>query len=257
METVETSGAVLGVRELTKRYRSADEVVEAVSHVNLTLRRGEFVAVMGASGSGKSTLLHLIAGLTEADEGSVTVAGSDIFAMSDRARTEFRRREIGLVFQAYNLIPSLTARENIALPILLGASADGKQRVEDLVTSLGLERVGHRRPDAMSGGEQQRVAIGRALVTHPALILADEPTGNLDSANGQKLCRMLKGLCTDEGRTVLMVTHNPVLAFNAERVLVLHDGRVVHECSTKAYESVETFACDCIERTQAPQEASA
>ena len=245
---------VLVVTQLSKRFRHGNEAVEAVKEVSLSLERGDFVAVMGASGSGKSTLLHLIAGLTAPDEGTVTIAGSDIFAMRDHERTVFRRREVGLIFQAFNLIPSLSAEENIALPLLLGDGKDGKQgkeRVERLISRLGLVGVRSRRPDAMSGGEQQRVAIGRALVTRPSLILADEPTGSLDSVNGRKLCENFAELCHEDGAAVLMVTHNPTVAFHAEKVVVLHDGRVAHQCRTKDYGTVQEFTCDCIERTQA------
>jgi len=239
---------------LTKRFGRGEEVVEAVKDVSIRLEKGDFVAVMGASGSGKSTLLHMIAGLTQPDEGSVWIAGSDVFAMSDRQRTLFRRREIGLIFQAFNLIPSLTGEENIAVPILLGSGNHEADRVGSLIERLGIERIRHRRPDSMSGGEQQRVAIGRALVANPALILADEPTGSLDSINGRKLCDNFSRLCHEDGAAVLMVTHNPVVAFYAERVLVLHDGRLVHKCCTKDYRSIQDFTCDCVDRTKANAE---
>ena len=256
MEATDISAPVLEVKDLTKRFRHGSTVMEAVSRVSLRLEKGQFAAVMGASGSGKSTLLHMIAGLTQPDEGSVHVVGSDIFALSDHDRTVFRRRRIGLVFQAFNLIPSLSGQENIALPILLGDGRHGSEPVDELIEKLGLEGVRRRRPDSMSGGEQQRVAIARALVINPSLILADEPTGSLDSANGTKLCENFRRLCRENGASVLMVTHNPMVAYNAERVIVLHDGRIVHECRTDEYRSLEGFTCDCIERTQNIQEVS-
>jgi putative ABC transport system ATP-binding protein len=203
--------------------------------------RGEFVAVMGASGSGKSTLLHLVAGLTRADEGSVTIDGTDLFALSDSERTRFRRRHIGLIFQAFNLIPSLTGEENITLPMLLGRRADDPDGVRKLIGDLGLTGTCDRRPDAMSGGEQQRVAIGRALVTLPSLVLADEPTGSLDSINGRKLCTLLKRLCAEEHTAVLMVTHNPVVAFWAERIIILRDGLLVREFKRDDTTSLQAF----------------
>ena len=256
MSVAERTSPVLETDRLTKRFRHGSEMVEAVRGVSLRLEPGDFVAVMGASGSGKSTLLHVIAGLTSPSEGAVRIAGSDLFALGDHERTIFRRRHVGLVFQSFNLIPSLTGEENIAMPLLLGDGKDPAGRVERLISRLGLEGVRSRRPDSMSGGEQQRVAIGRALVTGPSLILADEPTGSLDSANGRKLCDTFMRLCREDGAAVLMVTHNPAVAFHAERVIVLHDGRVVHECRTKEYGSVQDFTCDCIERTQATEEAA-
>jgi putative ABC transport system ATP-binding protein len=220
---------VLEVRNLTKRFRHGRGFVEAVKGVSLAVSKGELVAVMGASGSGKSTLLHLVAGLTTPDEGVVRITGTDINALGDHAMTVFRRKHVGLVFQAFNLIPSLTGEENIALPMLLGGANHSAERTNDLITKLGLETVRGRHPDSMSGGEQQRVAIGRALVSGPSLVLADEPTGNLDSANGRKLCDIFRKLCLENGATVLMVTHNPVVAFAASRFVILKDGRLVGE----------------------------
>jgi putative ABC transport system ATP-binding protein len=217
---------ILQIERLTKCFRNGDTFVEAVRAVNLTVARGEFAAVMGASGSGKSTLLHLAAGLTRPDEGVVRIEGTDINALDDYALTVFRRKHIGLVFQSFNLIPSLTGRENIVLPMLLGGGARDAGRVDPLIARLGLEGVRDRHPDAMSGGEQQRVSIGRALASSPSLILADEPTGSLDSVNGRKLCAIFRELCRDSGVTVLMVTHNPVVAFAASRFIILKDGRL-------------------------------
>jgi putative ABC transport system ATP-binding protein len=185
---------------------------------------------MGASGSGKSTLLHAIAGLTKPDEGQVLIAGTDLATLSDAKLTRFRRRKIGLVFQAFNLIPTLTAEENVALPLLTdGRSGQVGERMDPLLERLGLTPRRRHRPDAMSGGEQQRVAIARALITDPALVLADEPTGSLDSVTGQGICRLLKELCEEQKRTIVVVTHEPSVAVWAERVVVMKDGQVLTE----------------------------
>jgi putative ABC transport system ATP-binding protein len=239
MATTEMKNLAIETQRLTKRFHSGAGVVEAVRDVSLRLERGEFVAVMGASGSGKSTLLHLLAGLTRPDEGTIRVMGADIHALSDRGLTYFRRKHIGLIFQAFNLIPSLSGEENIELPMLLGGEAGDPERVNSLIERLGLQQVRKRHPDAMSGGEQQRVAIGRALVRGPSLILADEPTGSLDSANGRRLCDLFRELCAESGSTVLMVTHNPVVAFSAKRFLILRDGQLVGQFDKQDCPSVQ------------------
>ena len=179
----------LVVDKVVKHYRQGDRDVAALNGVSLDVAAGAFMAIMGASGSGKSTLLHLMAGLTKCDSGTVRVNGADLGGMNDKQLTLFRRRSIGLVFQSFNLIPTLTAEENVALPLMLdGVSAqETKAKVDELLESLGLTKRRSHRPDAMSGGEQQRVAIGRALVTNPAVLLADEPTGNLDSMNSKSV----------------------------------------------------------------------
>jgi putative ABC transport system ATP-binding protein len=224
----------LVVENAVKRFRQGAEQVVALAGVSLSVQSGQFLAVMGASGSGKSTLLHLMAGLARADEGKVLVNSTDLTGLSDHALTLFRRRNIGLVFQAFNLIPTLTARENIALPLMLeGRSpSDMTARTDDLLRSLGLEKRSAHRPDAMSGGEQQRVAIGRALVTDPAVILADEPTGNLDSVNSRGVCELLRDLSLIHGKTIVMVTHEPSVAAYAQEVAVLRDGKLVERFAT-------------------------
>ena len=195
------------VENVTKRFRQGNTIVDALQNVRLTIEPGEFVAVMGASGSGKSTLLHVMAGLTRPDAGRILVDGQDLAAMPDRALTVFRRRHIGLVFQAFNLIPTLTARDNILLPLLADGRGRPRQPARDLLARLKLaDRLRHP-PDALSGGEQQRVAIARAVITEPAVLLADEPTGSLDSITGQGICRLLKELCGEQRRTVVVVTH--------------------------------------------------
>ena len=230
-----TTAAPLAVENVSKQFRQGDRAVAALNGVSLQVQRGQFLAIMGASGSGKSTLLHLMAALTPPDDGRVLVNGQDLTRMNDRELTLFRRRNIGLVFQAFNLIPTLTAEENVALPLMLEGRNGGaaKAKVEELLASLGLaSRRGHR-PDAMSGGEQQRVAIGRALVTDPAVILADEPTGNLDSANSKSVCELLRDLSSIHNKTIVMVTHEPSVAAYAQEVAVLKDGRLMDRFPTE------------------------
>ena len=226
--------APLVVENVRKQFRQGDKPVAALDGVSLDVQRGQFLAVMGASGSGKSTLLHLMAGLTQADGGSVFVNGTELSKMKDRELTLFRRRNIGLVFQSFNLIPTLSAEENIALPLTLDGRDDGpvRAKVEELLESLGLAKRRYHRPDAMSGGEQQRVAIGRALVTDPAVVLADEPTGNLDSANSRSVCELLRDLSAVHGKTIVMVTHEPTVAAFAQEVAVLRDGKLVERFDT-------------------------
>ena len=226
----------LSVENVKKEYRQGDRTVAALDGVSLDVQQGQFLAVMGASGSGKSTLLHLMAGLTQASGGFVRVNGADLGSMKDRELTLFRRRHIGLVFQSFNLIPTLTAEENIMLPLMLegnGQLSSGMPKVNELMHSLGLWDRRHHRPDAMSGGEQQRVAIGRALVTNPAVILADEPTGNLDSANSRSVCELLRELSESQQKTIVMVTHEPSVAAFAREVAVLKDGKLVSRFLTE------------------------
>ncbi len=225
----------LVIDNVTKHYTQGDRDVVALNGVSLEVEKGTFLAIMGASGSGKSTLLHLMAGLTQADGGKVIINGQDIGEFNDRRLTLFRRRNIGLVFQAFNLIPTLSAEENIRLPLLLeGKNGQaGANRVDELLNSLGIVARKHHRPDAMSGGEQQRVAIGRALVTDPAVILADEPTGNLDSANSNSVCELLRDLSNVQSRTIVMVTHEPSVAAYAHRVAILKDGRLIAQFPTR------------------------
>jgi putative ABC transport system ATP-binding protein len=219
----------LVVENVAKNFRQGQETVAALAGVSLEIAAGQFLAVMGASGSGKSTLLHLMAGLAKPDGGRVMVNGEDLTKLNDYDLTLFRRRQIGLVFQAFNLIPTLTAEENIALPLMLEGRkpAEMTAKVEDIMRRLGMtSRRGHR-PDAMSGGEQQRCAIGRALVTEPSVILADEPTGNLDSTNSRAVCELLRDLSLIHNKTIVMVTHEPSVAAYATEVAVLKDGKLV------------------------------
>lgn len=231
--------------KIVKTFQQGASRVTALNGVSLTVEPGQFVAIMGASGSGKSTLLHVIGGLTRPDSGSVTVEGQTLSTLSDAKLTDFRRRRIGLVFQQFNLIPSLTALENVMLPLL---AEEGREKAGDrdravvLLERLGL---GHRlthRPDAMSGGEQQRVAIARALVTDPAIILADEPTGSLDSVNGKALCELLRDLNDHDRRTIVIVTHEPAVAAWASRIVVMKDGTVRSEFQSADFPDAHTLA---------------
>jgi putative ABC transport system ATP-binding protein len=219
----------LVVENVTKNFRQGQDTVAALAGISLDVAAGQFLAIMGASGSGKSTLLHLMAGLATPDGGRVLVNGEDLAQLDDRALTLFRRRQIGLVFQAFNLIPTLTAEDNIALPLMLEGKkpADMRVKVDELLGRLGMTSRRRHRPDAMSGGEQQRCAIGRALVTEPSVILADEPTGNLDSTNSRAVCELLRDLSVIHNKTIVMVTHEPSVAAYATEVAVLKDGKLV------------------------------
>ena len=219
--------SILETKNLRKIYGSGDTEVRALDGVNLSVDSGEFVAIVGTSGSGKSTLLHMLGGLDRPTSGSVTVDGKDIFSLKDEALTIFRRRKIGFVFQSYNLVPVLNARENIVLPIQL----DGRQVDEDfldkIVNTLGLEKKLGSLPSQLSGGQQQRVAIARALAAAPAIILADEPTGNLDSRTSQDVLSLLKVTSQKFAQTIVMITHNEEIAQTADRIIRIEDGRIV------------------------------
>jgi putative ABC transport system ATP-binding protein len=243
MNAVHDTTPPLRVESLTKRFRQGNTTVEALKNISLSVARGQFVAVMGASGSGKSTLLHVMAGLTRPDMGQVLVDGQNLSEMSDYQRTLFRRRHIGLVFQAFNLIPTLTAQDNILLPMLAdGRTSLGDGQMDGLLDRLGLTERRRHRPDAMSGGEQQRVAIARAIIGDPSIILADEPTGSLDSVTGQHICRLLQQLSQEQGRTIVVVTHEPAVAVWAERIVVLKDGQVLTEFPAEPSRNVHALA---------------
>ena len=231
---------IISTSNLTKTYGSGDTAVTALKGINVRLAEGEFVAVMGPSGCGKSTLLHLIGGLDRPTSGDVTLAGQSIAALDDDALTAVRRRQIGFIFQFYNLLPVLNATENAALPLILDGMkpAEARSRATEWLKRMGLaDRLTHR-PNQLSGGQQQRVAIARALVTEPALILADEPTGNLDSAAGNEIAALLKQITSEWGRTVLMVTHDPRIAAYADRIIFLKDGTVVDDTRIAAGDAV-------------------
>ncbi|MFI4875931.1 MAG: ABC transporter ATP-binding protein [Blastopirellula sp. JB062] len=230
----------LEVKNVVKRYRQGANVIEALRGVNLTIQPGQFIAIMGASGSGKSTLLHAMAGLTDVDAGEVLVDGRNLATLSDSQLTRFRRRHIGLVFQAFNLIPSLSAEDNIRLPAIDGPELAAK--TDALFDRLGLTERRTHKPAALSGGEQQRIAIARALICDPAVVLADEPTGSLDSVSGQEICRLLRELCDEQNRTIVTVTHEPHVAMWADRVLVLQDGMNLSEFSPSGNRDAQELA---------------
>ena len=218
---------ILETKALRKIYGSGDTEVRALDGVDLTVDKGEFVAVVGTSGSGKSTLLHMLGGLDRPTSGAVLVDGSDIFSLKDEALTIFRRRKIGFVFQNYNLVPVLNVYENIVLPIQLDGGRVDEAYVNRMIETLGLEVKLQRLPNNLSGGQQQRVAIARALAAKPAIILADEPTGNLDSKTSQDVMGLLKITSQKFTQTIVMITHNEEIAQMAERIIRIEDGRIV------------------------------
>ena len=218
---------ILETKDLRKVYGSGDTEVRALDGVDLTVEQGEFVAVVGTSGSGKSTLLHMLGGLDRPTGGTVTVDGKELSAMRDEELTIFRRRKIGFVFQNYNLVPVLNVYENIVLPIQLDGNAPDKAYVERIIETLGLEAKLQNLPNNLSGGQQQRVAIARALAAKPAIILADEPTGNLDSATSLDVMGLLKVTAQKFSQTIVMITHNEELAQMADRIIRIEDGRIV------------------------------
>ncbi|MEY2818881.1 MAG: outer rane-specific lipoprotein transporter subunit [Chloroflexota bacterium] len=231
LEKKEKDMSNIQVEKLTKTYGSGATAVTALDRVNLTIREGEFVAIMGPSGCGKSTLLHLLGGLDKPSAGQVLIAGHNLGDLNDDNLTQLRRRKIGFVFQFFNLIPVLNAVENAALPITLDGAkpADAKARATTWLTKFGLADRLHNRPDQLSGGQQQRVAIARALVADPDLILADEPTGNLDTRSSDEIASLLRDVAKEYKRTVVMVTHDPRIAAYADRIIFLKDGKVVDE----------------------------
>ena len=218
---------ILETKDLRKVYGSGDTEVRALDGVDLTVEKGEFVAVVGTSGSGKSTLLHMLGGLDRPTGGTVTVDGKELSAMRDEELTIFRRRKIGFVFQNYNLVPVLNVYENIVLPIQLDGNAPDKAYVERIIETLGLEAKLQNLPNNLSGGQQQRVAIARALAAKPAIILAGEPTGNLDSATSLDVMGLLKVTAQKFSQTIVMITHNEELAQMADRIIRIEDGRIV------------------------------
>ena len=218
---------VLETKDLKKYYGRGDTLVKALDGVSLRVEDGEFVAIVGTSGSGKSTLLHMLGGLDRPDSGSVTVAGKEIFSLKDEALTIFRRRKIGFVFQSYNLVPVLTAYENIVLPIQLDGGGVDKAYVKEVISILGLAKKLDNLPSQLSGGQQQRVAIARALASKPAILLADEPTGNLDSRASQDVLSLMKVTGRRFAQTMVMITHNEEIAQLADRIVRIEDGRIV------------------------------
>ena len=215
---------LLEAQDLCKTYGSGETAVHALRHATFSVPKGEFVAVVGESGSGKSTLLNLIGALDTPTGGRVRIDGKDIFAMKERNLTVFRRRNIGFIFQSFNLVPELTVEQNIVFPVLLDYQKPDKAYLEELLTVLGLRERRHHLPSQLSGGQQQRVAIGRALITRPALILADEPTGNLDTQNTSEVIALLKEASRRYEQTILMITHSRAISQTADRILQVSDG---------------------------------
>ena len=220
---------ILQVEHLTKTYGAGDTAVRALDDVSLTVAAGEFVAIIGSSGSGKSTLLHLIGGVDRPTSGTVRVNGEDVFDRSDEELAVFRRREVGLVYQFYNLVPVLDVVENMCLPVLMDGRPVNRARLENMLHVLGLEGREHHLPNQLSGGQQQRVAIGRALMNAPAVVLADEPTGNLDSKNSAEIMHLLRKSNRELGQTLIVITHDEDIALSADRVIALEDGRVASD----------------------------
>ena len=221
--------AVLEVKELTKKYGEGESEVIALDHVSFSVERGEFVAIIGASGSGKSTLMNMIGGIDYPTSGSIIIDGNEIQAMSEDELAIFRRRNLGIVYQFYNLIPTLTAEENIVLPWKLDGRKENKERISEIVNMLGLEKRAKHLPGQMSGGQQQRVSIGRALINEPAFILADEPTGNLDSKTSREILDILKFTNQKYKQTTLLVTHDEKIALQANRIITIGDGKIIKD----------------------------
>ena len=230
--------SVLQADRVTKQYRMGELTVSALDTVNFAVDKGEFVAIMGPSGSGKSTLLHLLGGLDGTSDGEITLAGKALSKLNDDEVTLVRRRNVGFIFQFYNLVPTLTAEENIALPLLIdGRNVNQYQpKIDELLNLVGLTERRHHKPDQLSGGQQQRVAIARAFVTDPDIVLADEPTGNLDSKSGKAILELLRHSCNELGHTIVMVTHDAYAASYADRVVFLKDGRVVRNLKRTGHE---------------------
>ena len=220
---------ILVIKNLCKVYGSGETKVDALKNVSFDIEQGEFVAIVGPSGSGKSTLMHILGGVDTPTSGEVNISGTDISKLNETKLAIFRRRQIGLIYQFYNLIPILNVEENMTLPILLDGKMPDKKLLNDLVQKLGLsERVEHL-PNQLSGGQQQRVSIGRALMNHPAILLADEPTGNLDSENSREIIALLRKFNKENRQTVIIITHDERIALSADRVITIEDGQITHD----------------------------
>lgn len=221
---------ILEVKHLTKTYGEGNTLVKALDDISFEVQHGEFVAIVGPSGSGKSTLLHILGGVDVPTEGQVIVDQTDISTLDETALAIFRRRQIGLIYQFYNLIPILTVEENLTLPLLLDGNKPDQRQLKDLVERLGLEKRLRHLPNQLSGGQQQRVSIGRALMNNPALLLADEPTGSLDSQNSAEIISLLRSFNQEFNQTVIIITHDEKIALSADRVIEIEDGKIVKDC---------------------------
>ena len=238
-------GIVASAIDLTKVYGSKDNEVMALDHVNVEFKRGEMTAIMGPSGSGKSTLMHCMAGLDAPSSGKVMVEGLEVSSMNQKQLTDLRREQIGFIFQSFNLVPTLSAEENILLPLQIAKRTIDRDWFNQVVKVVGLEKRLNHRPNELSGGQQQRVAIARALITKPKLVFADEPTGNLDSRSSREVLGFLRDSVRDYGQSIVMVTHDPRAASFADRVLVLADGNITRDMQHPTYnEILEVFAGD-------------
>lgn len=220
---------ILKVENLTKTYGKGENKINAVDHVSFSVEKGEFVAVVGSSGSGKSTLLHLLGGVDRPTSGKVFIEGEDIYNLNNDNLAVFRRRQIGLIYQFYNLIPILNVEENISLPCELDGNPVSKKRMDEITKTLGLEKRKSHLPNELSGGQQQRVSIGRAIINSPALILADEPTGNLDSKSSEEIMSLLKLSNKKYNQTVIIITHDIEIAKEADRVITIEDGKIIKD----------------------------
>lgn len=220
---------ILRIQNLTKIYGSGDTEVRALNNVSFSVQKGEFVAIVGPSGSGKSTLLHILGGVDRPTDGKVFIEGNDIYALNENSLAVFRRRQIGLIYQFYNLIPVLNVEENITLPLLLDGRKVDRAYLQKLIDTLRIaERLTHL-PNQLSGGQQQRVSIGRALVNNPAIVLADEPTGNLDSKNSAEIVELLKYFNRENRQTLIIITHDERIALQADRIIAIEDGRIARD----------------------------
>lgn len=220
---------ILEIKNLCKVYGEGETRVDALKNISFDVEQGEFVAVIGPSGSGKSTLLHILGGVDVPTSGTVRIAGTDIGKLDETKLAIFRRRQIGLIYQFYNLIPILNVEENLTLPILLDGKKPDQKLLEDLVEKLGLSERRNHLPNQLSGGQQQRVSIGRALMNHPALLLADEPTGNLDTENSKEIIALLRKFNRENNQTVIIITHDERIALSADRVITIEDGKITRD----------------------------
>jgi putative ABC transport system ATP-binding protein len=234
----DSNGQVVVANDVSRRYGEGDAAVDALVDVSTSFQRSRFTAIMGPSGSGKSTLMHILAGLDKPTSGTVTLDGDEITSLDDGELTKLRRDKLGFVFQFFNLLPVLTAEENLVLPLSIAGRKPDSAWLDQLVSTVGLEDRRTHRPSELSGGQQQRVAVARALVSKPAVVFADEPTGNLDSKASADVLRLLRQAVDEFGQTVIMVTHDPVAAAHADRLITLRDGRIVHDDSPGSADDV-------------------
>ncbi len=245
---------ILRVENLTKTYGKDENFVKALDNVSFSVQKGEFIAIIGPSGSGKSTLLHILGGVDKPTSGKVFMNGQDVYAQNDENLAIFRRRQVGLIYQFYNLIPVLTVTENITLPVLLDGRKVNSERLEELLATLNLKERENHLPNQLSGGQQQRVSIGRALMNAPTVVLADEPTGNLDSKNSQEIVELLKLSNKKYGQTLIIITHDENIALQADRILAIEDGKITRDetinkvPTNRKSSTIKEVTCEVIEK---------